>query len=605
MGKMTEYESRTIYEWLMKIHQGKIALPSFQRDYVWKPAQVSELLKALLKDRPVGAFLTMSFTNARPTPAFKPRSFFDVGDENQTFEGCEELVLDGQQRLTSLWRALKAESARQQYFVKVENWDSDELEVARMDDPVRLERDKSKVVKDHAHAKELKLIPIRILGIDGVTQEDDALYKWCASVYSDDEEGREHARQLTRKIDTSFAQKLHHRGLWFIQLPEGLPREDAIEIYIKTNQSSSIVKPFDIAVAEYDRQKEDSLRNEILGWVEQTPEAKRLFNSDPEKVVPDVGELILKIACLQKKKVPTEKSYMSSAVIEYLQRENAGLKKILDGLDWAFRLLEEINIFYRTYLPSTVPLQVVPALHPEFEKIKDPDRRGLARNFLFAYIWRSFLGDRYTREVNTKLKEDYGGLVELLSHISEHGQDGVQNKTSGVPVFLEEVTFPDLRVLSRVKDPIKSPTTKNMIARSLLIVSTQGGARDFASGEAITKLDIEKRERHHIFPRNFLQKNGIENPLRNHALNFCLITGPANKKFSNKTPLKQITERFLENRHLTEAALKQRIASHLIPYEAIKDVGEKNVKATYRYFIKERAKMFIEKIQVLTKVPFQ
>ena len=381
-GKMTDYESRTIEEWLEKIQEGKIALPSFQRDYVWKKDQVKKFLKALLTGRPVGALLTIRFANDPIAGKFKSRPFQDMEDGNPVLAectDCEELVLDGQQRLTALWKALKA---KEKYFVEIANWNDDELEIAPTDEPVRWEKDNANVAKDPFSAGEQNLIPISVLGMDGITQEKDALYKWCASLYGDDEDGREQARKLTKKIDESFVQKLKHRGLWYIQLPEDVERAEAIEIYINTNKSSSIIKPFDIAVAEFDRPRENFLRKRIQEWVEQMPWAKWASNSGSGEAIPEAGELILKIACLQVEKVPDGKNYASKPVIDHLQTQNTGLEKILEGLDWMYKLLEENYIFDSKHLPSIVPLRVVPALYPEFEKIRNSDHRGIAKSII-------------------------------------------------------------------------------------------------------------------------------------------------------------------------------------------------------------------------------
>lgn len=600
-NEMTDYKPRIIREWLEKIREGQIALPRFQRSYVWKEAQVSKLLVALLTDRPVGSLLLINFTNSQCTRKFQSRPFFSVGDKDQTFKHCEELVLDGQQRLTSLWRAL---DHRQNFFVEIDDWATDELAVAKTDVPVHRERENARVVKDPAFAKERRLIPVSILGVDGITQENDALFKWCVSAYGNREANWEKARKLANKIDQSFVQKLKNRRLWFIQLSDDVSREEAIEIYIRTNQSSSLIKSFDIAVAEYDRQDEDSLRNEIMEWTDRTSAAQCLFNTDPEKSVSEIGELILKIACLQTKRTPTDSNYWAGDVVEHLHGKDGGIRTIEKGLEWAFAMLEEFHIFYKEHLPSVVPLRVVPALYPGFRRIKDPDHQSAARKIISTFLWRSFLGNRYARGANTRLKEDHDGLAEALSHISKHGLEEIRGKILNIPIFFESVEFPKEKELTCFKNPIKPPTTKNALSRSLLVISTLGGAYDFASGEKILKHTIRERERHHIFPKQFLQKNKFEIQVANHALNFALIGNSTNRTLSNKPPLKYLQERYLKNSSLSENDMRKRIDSHLIPYDAIKDVSEENVKATYRHFIQERAKLFEKKVSELIKVPF-
>ena len=59
--KMKTIAERTIGTWLADIQSGRIRLPRFQRDYVWKRKHVAGLLKTLIidKDIPIGALLVL------------------------------------------------------------------------------------------------------------------------------------------------------------------------------------------------------------------------------------------------------------------------------------------------------------------------------------------------------------------------------------------------------------------------------------------------------------------------------------------------------------------------------------------------------------------
>ena len=88
---------RTIMHMLAELDSGQLALPDFQRTFVWEPDETRELLVSMIRWFPAGALLFLQGGGA----TFKARAA----------EGAQELkarpshlVLDGQQRLTSLYQ---------------------------------------------------------------------------------------------------------------------------------------------------------------------------------------------------------------------------------------------------------------------------------------------------------------------------------------------------------------------------------------------------------------------------------------------------------------------------------------------------------------------
>ena len=80
-------------------HDSRLVLPDFQRDFVWKPQDVTKLLASLLNGYPIGGLLFME------NPAlYGQRSLDGVPTPSQS-KNDTRLVFDGQQRLTSCYRA--------------------------------------------------------------------------------------------------------------------------------------------------------------------------------------------------------------------------------------------------------------------------------------------------------------------------------------------------------------------------------------------------------------------------------------------------------------------------------------------------------------------
>ena len=87
---------------LLGIEEGKIALPEFQRDWVWKPENIRELIISVSQSFPAGSLLTLR--TAKKT--FQTRYFAET--EVPSDREPERIVLDGQQRLTALFQTLQS-----------------------------------------------------------------------------------------------------------------------------------------------------------------------------------------------------------------------------------------------------------------------------------------------------------------------------------------------------------------------------------------------------------------------------------------------------------------------------------------------------------------
>src|SRR5471030_2972688 len=89
---------------LRKVQEGRLQLPDFQRDYVWGDDDVRSLIGSIAKGFPVGALLTLEMGGE---VQFKPRLLEGVTPKDAR---PDELLLDGQQRMTSLFQAAYAKA---------------------------------------------------------------------------------------------------------------------------------------------------------------------------------------------------------------------------------------------------------------------------------------------------------------------------------------------------------------------------------------------------------------------------------------------------------------------------------------------------------------
>ena len=89
---------RSLRDWLTRVRTGQTKLPRFQRWEAWNHVNVSQLFNTILQDLPAGSVLVLEIGNEEPFP-----SRLIEGVPRAT-ERTTEHLLDGQQRLTALWR---------------------------------------------------------------------------------------------------------------------------------------------------------------------------------------------------------------------------------------------------------------------------------------------------------------------------------------------------------------------------------------------------------------------------------------------------------------------------------------------------------------------
>ncbi|MDD3013667.1 MAG: DUF262 domain-containing protein [Candidatus Gastranaerophilales bacterium] len=128
---MSGYNDWSIYETIRRINEGKMFLPALQRKFVWKAEQIIELFDSILRGYPIGTFLFWNLEEVKNINAYSFYEFLNHYDEESNkhnalapFPQLENKegyygVLDGQQRLSSLYLALqgtyKFKKSRERY----------------------------------------------------------------------------------------------------------------------------------------------------------------------------------------------------------------------------------------------------------------------------------------------------------------------------------------------------------------------------------------------------------------------------------------------------------------------------------------------------------
>ncbi|MCY4576379.1 MAG: DUF262 domain-containing protein [Chloroflexi bacterium] len=550
--------NRFLPDWLVRVRSGQLALPRFQRFESWSHGEVGTLLDTILRGRPIGAALVLAIGDNEP---FVSRAM--AGAPKPT-ERTTEHLLDGQQRLTALWKALNDGFDDRTYFAVLpsENYDP-----SRVRSFSRWSRNGQRYplwVDQPDEQFSRGLVPISLLN---PAIEPDAIRNWCDSATNSILESRE--LQLTLG---TLVTAVREANLPYLELPVDTPPEEAIDVFIQMNTTSVRLSAFDIVVAQLEAATGRSL-HELEGSLRAAvPEAERYVN---------VSDLVLRVAALREDRTPTESSFMRLD----LQRLANEWEAIERGVGGAIRFLIDERVYDRDRLPTVAVVPILASIWSQMPQALDA--HGEARTVLRQYLWRSFFTDRYDRAAATAALQDYRGL---RARILDRDAD------ASIPV-LDELRNPLVEIEELERAPW--PRLRNTLARAILAVSLRAGGRDFADDTPASWEHLSIREYHHLFPESLLDNDGmLDDSDINLALNCALVTWNTNRNIGAKEPIAYLRER-AERATLGKDEIRSRLDTHIIPfdklnvggYDAIPDRDERGVavKRDYESFIRARA----------------
>jgi uncharacterized protein with ParB-like and HNH nuclease domain len=88
-----------VNELLINVENGRIGLPDLQRPFEWNDSQVRDLLDSMMRGYPIGFIMLWSSPDKYENVGY-------IGENDKTYDTPEDLVIDGQQRLTALLAAM-------------------------------------------------------------------------------------------------------------------------------------------------------------------------------------------------------------------------------------------------------------------------------------------------------------------------------------------------------------------------------------------------------------------------------------------------------------------------------------------------------------------
>lgn len=567
---------RFLPEWFNRIRSRQITLPRFQRFVAWGHGEVSGLLITVLRGLPSGATLILEVGDEEK---FKSRTMVDAPESG---EKVTEQLLDGQQRLTALWRSLHDKYPDRTYLIGFEEDPSNgDTRLPYVYGQARWIKNGNRYPRWVDSPRECwsrGFIPIRLLRPEDIRDEID---QWIEEAIPDDVSVRFKAYKDISRIISDLRTRVREFNLPYLALPAKTPKEVALDVFIKMNTSSVRLSTYDIVVALVEEETGKSLHEHVDTLAQAVPRASEYA---------DLPSLVLDVVALRQDRIPSQAGYRGINYARMIDEWDTVVK----GIEGMVRFLEEESIFDAQRLPSYTAIPIIAALWEDLPT--QPDKLGNAWHLLRKFMWRAFLTSRYEQSSTSNALQDYRGLRKVLC---EGAAEDI------VPILNEESYPLPTREMVLQAD---WPKRKTILGRGLLALQIKCGAEDLADGAKATVASITSkehpREYHHLFPASTLEDAGIPDEQIFRALNCALITWRTNRTISNKDPIAYLKER-ADNNALGEEELRRRLRTHLIPYrwlavgyDGMSDEERRaRVKDDYETFLSARAEILAKAAQ--------
>lgn len=501
-----------VHELVAKIERGELQLPEMQRRYVWTSTKVRDLLDSLYRGYPSGVILTW-----QPAEKVETRSFSIATDVESV--GPPLLLLDGQQRLTSLSAVLRGEPVtvknRQRPVEILFNLDHpDELtfitEVDTPDTSDDLEEgdDAEDDLLTRANRRAFVVSSNQVLALPNWVRVSDVFTKTDREIlqgagvtgFDDPNYERYSARlkQLRAVADYQYRVDI---------LEPSKSYEEVTEIFVRVNSLGAKLRSSDLALAQITAKWNGSLT---------------LFNAYQQEIAGQGFDLDLGIHLKALVTVITGQSrFLTVATLSRYQLED-GWKRTQRAMHFAVNYARtNLQIDSPALLSSPFLLITLAywAHHRDF-KIDDEEAAAFRKWFLVANA-----KGRYSRgSSETILDQD---LAVLRS--GGGGEDLVQRLVQQVG----RLDFTPADLVGR--------TARSGVFKTLFIMFRSAGARDWSTNLQITPThsgSADKIEFHHIFPKAYMRKERTDLPTRqvDDIANLAFIGAHTNKQIRDKAP---------------------------------------------------------------------
>lgn len=519
---MSKNETDASVDFLVQsIEKGKLRLPELQRHYVWDAKRVRDLLDSLYRNYPSGSILTWETDEE-----VKTRSF--ATEETIPETKYYELLLDGQQRLTSLNAILKGLPVRVRdkktpvyIFFNLEHpeglertidddevddmeeTDLDETVVDSSDDKsVKQPRQMTFSVRSSKIADLKHWVPVtevfksegntEILKQAGVTDWDDPKYE-----------------KYNGRLDRLRSIKNYEYRVY--KLPQELSYEEVTNIFVRVNSRGVHLRSYDLALA--------IISAKWSGSRIAFEEFDDLCGKKPG-LAPGVPTQLRNLVVFA-----TNRSNFS--VVHKLSKSK--LRQAWDdakeGMEKSLNYLHSIGIESMSLLSSPFIVVALAKLLSEHSGVVGPRLR--------QWVLTANAKARYSRGSTETLLDEDLKTIEQTEHVDQ------------LLTTLEENLRKQVGTLVIRAEDLAGESLKSALFKTMFLAFRDSGANDWGDGYKISLKSTGKKhalQYHHIFPRSVLKNEGMEPREINDISNLAFISADENRGIGARLPIEYLRE---------------------------------------------------------------
>jgi hypothetical protein len=511
-------DKRKVIGLVEQAHEGKICLPNFQRDFVWTREEVADLVRSIIRGYFIGSLLLLRCD--AENPPFAP-IFLRGSNPTHRAPHPELLVLDGQQRLSSLIYALSApdlslkDSSRRRWFFLNLDLLLDEPD----NDDIVFDRAKRELrgLDSRDTQYEQRILPCtELLQPHMFLNWRDGFDDWAREKGPD---LHEQYRSIWRDKWTSAVTAFQTFEAPLVELPrvddsdnESIGRVCAI--FEKLNSTGVDLSVYDLLTARLYR---SGIHLHDL-WSEACKAHPRLRTWSKGKADEHkFGVLVLRTLALLRGLDPKPR-----ILIDLLPEDfETDWKRAAAAIDRALELItlvgdDGFGVFAEKWLPGFGLIPILAALRAEVDakKLGDKERADLRR-----WYWCNVFLERYSSAVESKSRKDY---LEMTRHWFEGGPEPDVFRDAD-----DVIGAPGFRIRG-------SASYASAVYSGVFCLLAIRNARDWRRGESI---QLQELQDHHIFPQAYLKRHDITKRVDvNTIANRTLISNETNGKIKDKAP---------------------------------------------------------------------
>ncbi|MEZ5246313.1 MAG: DUF262 domain-containing protein [Acidimicrobiales bacterium] len=543
-----------------RLREGRFVIPDFQREFEWKPWDISELMRSIFLDYYIGSLLLWKGKDE----SFEALACEPLYGFNGISSNREHIVLDGQQRLTAMYYAFVApdvpapnRSNRFLYFIRVDRFSEENFDEAFDYDWTR----KGVNLLDDPEAQyQEHIFPLAVVGEGGWALPNwvQGYEKYWADKAADATEvgDLEAAEVATNHVSAARAFGEHLKGITeqyqvaFIELDREIEIDKVCDIFTQINSRGIRLDVFDLMNALL---KPRGLQLKHM-WREAAPRLEFVDSERLNVYVLQVMSILRQAYCSPKYLyylLPGQERQMrdpdGSLRRDVLVPDEADFAErwdtAVDALERAIKLLrhpQEFGAVSSAYLPY---VSILPAFASLQAAAKDlPANRQLdAQRKVRHWYWASVFTNRYSGSVESTAARDY-------QEVQRWFQDDAA-EPSVIAEFRGRFRSLDLR-----REVKRGTSVYNGIFNLLVL----RGARDWMTGNVPQHGELDD---HHIVPKRWGRDHSLGSSI-DTILNRTPLTADTNRNvISDRLPNEYLTDLIEQN---GESTVRATLESHFI-----------------------------------------